>query len=183
MACKIYDVVTAVEALPESGIHVGMIGTIVDVYPDGKVEVEFCGENGETIAMVPLRPSQIALEDIHKAASKVSYPAPMRATEDATLENLEDAASRWERSVGYFESGFDCLEEYTHDLFERECLHGVLNGSASLNLAVPDALKTRIEAADKRFVELTFEVEHPVWGGAKEYDKIIFWYYYRQLIK
>lgn len=98
---------------------------------------------------------------------------------DVTLENLEDAVSRWERSVNYFGTGFDCAEEYTHDLFERECLHGVLNGFACQSLAVPDALKERVATADKRFVELTREVEHDVWGSSRHYDKEIFWYYYR----
>lgn len=68
MAIKLFDVVTAAEALPESGIRAGMTGTVVDVYPDGNVEVEFCNQDGETLAMVPLRPSQIKLADIRKAA-------------------------------------------------------------------------------------------------------------------
>lgn len=68
MAYKTYDVVTAVEALSEFGISAGMTGTVVDVYPDGEVEVEFCGENGETLALVPLRSSQVTFAGIRKTA-------------------------------------------------------------------------------------------------------------------
>lgn len=70
MAYKLFDVVNAAAVLPEFGIHAGMTGTVVDVYPNGEVEVEFCNKNGETIAMVPLRPSQIALADSAKPPEK-----------------------------------------------------------------------------------------------------------------
>jgi len=68
MDYKLYDVVTATAELPESGISAGMTGAIVDIYPDGEIEVEFCNKNGDTIAMAPLRLSQIAPADIQKAA-------------------------------------------------------------------------------------------------------------------
>lgn len=66
MAYKLFDVVTATKALPESGISAGMTGAIVDVYPDGEVEVEFCNKDGEAIAMLPMQLSQIALLDSAK---------------------------------------------------------------------------------------------------------------------
>jgi hypothetical protein len=108
---------------------------------------------------------------------------PMCEPEEVTLASLEDAIAHWEKSVGYFSAGFDCSDEYTHDLFARDLLHGVLNGFASRKLDVPDALKTRVVAADKRFVEMSFEIENHVWGSSCIYDKTIFWYYYRWLIK
>lgn len=106
-----------------------------------------------------------------------------REPEAMTLEYLEDAVSRWERSVSYFDTDFDCSDEYTHDLSMRECLHDVLNRFEAQSLTVPDVLKARIDAADKRFIELTVEVEHSVWGGFESYDKETFWYYYRWPIK
>ena len=72
MAYKLFEVVTTTEALPEFGISAGMVGVIVDVYPDGEFEVEFCNKDGETIAMVPLRPSQIALADSAKPPEKLA---------------------------------------------------------------------------------------------------------------
>lgn len=68
MIYKLYDEVTAVKALPDIGISAGMAGVVVDVYPDGEVEVEFCNATGETLALVPLNASQIALVEIRKAA-------------------------------------------------------------------------------------------------------------------
>jgi len=108
---------------------------------------------------------------------------PVCEQEEVTLARLEEAVSRWERSVVYIAAGFDCSDEYTHDLFAREVLHGVLNGFDSRKLAVPDALKARIAGADKQFMALTFELEHHVWGSFKHYDKTIFWYYYRWPLK
>lgn len=111
-------------------------------------------------------------------------PEPMCEPEDVTLASLEDAVAHWEKSVSYIESGLDDdPDEYTHDLFARDGLHGVLNGFATQGLAVPTGLKTRIDAADKRFIELTYEIETHVWGSSDIYDKNIFWYYYRWLIK
>lgn len=107
----------------------------------------------------------------------------MCSPEEVTLSDLEQVVSSWERSVGYFEAGFDCSEEYTHDLMVREELHGILNGFAARNIAVPEEVRSRIAAADKRYIELTFEIEQHVWGTHHIYDKAIFWYYYRWLSK
>ena len=74
----------------------------------------------------------------------MTEPEPMCLPEEATLASLEKVVSAWEKSAGYFEAGFDCSEEYTHDLMAREELHGVLNGFSSQNMVVPDALKARV---------------------------------------
>lgn len=113
----------------------------------------------------------------------MNEPEPRCQPEDVTLASIEDAVSRWESSVHSIGAGFDCSEEYTHDLFERYCLHGVMNGCANQNLTVPDALKARIEAADQRFIQLTFEIDHHVWGSFDNYDRNLFWYYYRWPLK
>lgn len=68
MKFNLFDMVVVNLALPDFGIHSGMIGTIVDAYPDGEFEVEFCNDKGETLALVPLLASQIALPEIRKAA-------------------------------------------------------------------------------------------------------------------
>lgn len=56
--------------------------------------------------------------------------------EEVALESLEEATAYWERSVRYIEEGFDYSddhEEYTHDLFSRDVLHGILNGLQARN--------------------------------------------------
>lgn len=110
-------------------------------------------------------------------------PEPVCEPEEVTTANLGDAVAHWEKSVGSIAVGFDCSDEYTHDLFSRDILHGVLHGFESKNLAVPEELKARIDEADKRFVELTYEIKNHVWGNFDEYDKACFWYYYRWPLK
>ncbi len=66
---KLLDVVTAIVDLPDYGVVVGMIGTIVEVY-DGAVEVEFCDDEGVTVAMLPMLSSQIAPFDYSKSSDK-----------------------------------------------------------------------------------------------------------------
>ncbi len=59
MTSELQDIVLAVD-LPEHGLEVGDIGTVVLVHGDGKgYEVEFVTLDGETVAVVSLFPSQI----------------------------------------------------------------------------------------------------------------------------
>lgn len=122
-------------------------------------------------------------EDKRRPVDPVSEPEPLCRPEDVTLEHLESEVSDWEQFVCSIEAGFDCADEYTHALLNREFLHGLLNGFARHNPAVPDVLKARIAAADKGFIELTRELDSDVWGSGRTYDKSIFWYYYRWPVK
>lgn len=56
-----FDVVTLTVDLPGENLHRGMTGTIVDVYshPSEAYEVEFCDDEGRTIAQLALTPEQI----------------------------------------------------------------------------------------------------------------------------
>ena len=53
--------VRARSALPEHGIEAGALGAVVHVFtrPQRAYEVEFCDDQGETIAMVPLKADQL----------------------------------------------------------------------------------------------------------------------------
>lgn len=55
------DVVTLAEDLPNEGFTKGMIGTIVMVFetPELGYLIEFCAEEGKTIAMPALLPTQL----------------------------------------------------------------------------------------------------------------------------
>lgn len=57
-----FDVVILAEDLPEEGLAKGMIGTIVVVFENPTLAylVEFCDEEGRTIALPDLLPEQIA---------------------------------------------------------------------------------------------------------------------------
>lgn len=55
------DVVTLAEDLPNEGLTKGMVGTIVMVFenPELSYLVEFCDEEGKTLAMPALLPTQL----------------------------------------------------------------------------------------------------------------------------
>lgn len=57
-----FDVVILAEDLPEEGLTKGMIGTIVVVFENPTLAylVEFCDEEGRTIALPDLLPEQVA---------------------------------------------------------------------------------------------------------------------------
>ncbi len=61
MNYKHFDVIETIVDFPEYGIRAGGIGTIVDVYPDGELEVEFADKAGETVAIFAVAREQIKL--------------------------------------------------------------------------------------------------------------------------
>jgi len=61
---KLLDVVALVEDIPAHKLRRGEVGTVVDIFSDGALEVEFSDEDGQTYAELALEPSQIVL--LHK---------------------------------------------------------------------------------------------------------------------
>ncbi len=55
---ELFDVVELLVTLPESNLHQGVRGAIVDCYDDGNYEVEFSDRSGETIALSTLSTEQ-----------------------------------------------------------------------------------------------------------------------------
>ena len=55
---ELFDVVELLVTLPESNLHQGTRGAIVDCYDDGNYEVEFSDRSGETIALCTLSVEQ-----------------------------------------------------------------------------------------------------------------------------
>lgn len=165
-------------------IHYGY-GVVSEVLSDGTACVDFklCGKRRlETRSFNAWQATE--KDKSWEPRQPEAEPEPICEPEEVTVENLEDAVSHWETAIGYIESGLDAdADEYTHDLFSRDILHGVLNGFVSQKLAVPEELEARIKVADKRFIELTFEIDNHVWGSNAIYDKTTFWYYYRWPVK
>lgn len=63
------DTVKLLKDIPEHGLHIGQVGTVLEVFsrPSPAYLVEFCNEDGETIVMIPLLENQISLEwSIHQ---------------------------------------------------------------------------------------------------------------------
>ncbi|MBD1925433.1 DUF4926 domain-containing protein [Trichocoleus sp. FACHB-90] len=55
---ELFDVIELLVNLPEYNFETGVRGAIVDCYPDGKYEVEFTNEEGETEVLCPLSSNQ-----------------------------------------------------------------------------------------------------------------------------
>jgi len=64
MKFSLFDVVILNADLPEQGLVKGMTGAIIDVYssPSVAYEVEFCDQQGRTIASLALTPEQLQLK-------------------------------------------------------------------------------------------------------------------------
>ncbi|GKW26029.1 hypothetical protein PEC311524_36230 [Pectobacterium carotovorum subsp. carotovorum] len=54
---SLFDVVSLKNDLPEEGLKKGMLGAIVHIYnePSSAYEIEFCDDNGETLAWITLK--------------------------------------------------------------------------------------------------------------------------------
>lgn len=61
MEFSLFDAVILNTDLPDEGLVKGMTGAIIDVYssPSMAYEVEFCDQQGRTIASVALAPEQL----------------------------------------------------------------------------------------------------------------------------
>ena len=53
------DVVALTEDLPERGLRLGQVGTVVEALAPGVFEVEFADNEGKTYATAPLRTEQL----------------------------------------------------------------------------------------------------------------------------
>ncbi|HET7842771.1 MAG TPA: DUF4926 domain-containing protein [Xanthomonadales bacterium] len=63
MKPRLLDVVELLEPQPRAGLAAGRLGTIVEelTHPHEAYEVEFCDEDGRTVAQLALRPTQFAI--------------------------------------------------------------------------------------------------------------------------
>lgn len=59
---NVYQVVELAVDLPHERLRAGIVGTIVDDYPDSpEYEVEFADDQGRTVALTALRADQLRL--------------------------------------------------------------------------------------------------------------------------
>lgn len=61
MSYSQFDVVTLAVDLLDGNLRRGMNGVVIDVYhqPDEAYEVEFCDDEGKTLALLALTPEQL----------------------------------------------------------------------------------------------------------------------------
>ncbi|MFP9443048.1 DUF4926 domain-containing protein [Pectobacterium brasiliense] len=57
MVFSLFDVISLKNDLPDEGLKKGMLGTIVHIYDDPSLayDIEFCDDNGETLAWITLK--------------------------------------------------------------------------------------------------------------------------------
>ncbi|QQG27112.1 DUF4926 domain-containing protein [Pectobacterium carotovorum] len=65
---SLFDVIYLKNDLPEKGLKKGMLGTIVHIYdePSPAYDIEFCDDNGETLAWITLTPDCFSKVDFKK---------------------------------------------------------------------------------------------------------------------
>jgi hypothetical protein len=56
---KLLDTVALIEALPQNGLHLGQVGTIVEILAPDVYEIDFSDNNGQTYALQTLHTSQL----------------------------------------------------------------------------------------------------------------------------
>lgn len=65
---KLFDVVALTEELPEKGLTIGQVGTIVEQLAPDVFEIEFSGLDGKTYAMAAV-PANRLIRLIHEPAA------------------------------------------------------------------------------------------------------------------
>lgn len=59
MTLKNLECVVLKRAVPENGLRKGDVGTVVETYPNGGLEVEFVTATGSTVAVVTLNEADV----------------------------------------------------------------------------------------------------------------------------
>lgn len=145
-----------------------------------RVDFKYLGERYVDPEGFDVRFAKEGDEDWNPLLPPEPFPEPLCKPSEASIEYLAAAIDRWAASVRGFSHGFDCSEEYQHDLMDREVVHGVLNGLQQSGVSVPAELQMRLDEADRWFMELTKD-DQGVWHDSSRYDRKIFWYYFRWL--
>ncbi len=58
---KLFDVVAILTDIPQQQVRRGMVGTVVEELSNNHYLVEFCNQDGETLALVPLNETDVLL--------------------------------------------------------------------------------------------------------------------------
>lgn len=93
-----------------------------------------------------------------------------------TTEALAKAIADWEQSVEEILKGWDCEDEYHHDLHYRHTLQALLDQPGC---PLSTALQQRLKTADDRFREATETFPYCLgnWAGTLDADR--HWYLFR----
>lgn len=99
---ELFDAIELLVDLPEENLCAGVRGAIVECYDDGKYEVEFTSEEGETLALCTLSPEEFIV--VWKAKTKSWLPvseqiaaAINHLSEERRQEVLDFARSLYQR--------------------------------------------------------------------------------------
>ncbi|MDP8568711.1 hypothetical protein [Methylophilus aquaticus] len=113
--------------------------------------------------------------------------APEPFDENASLDDLAQAIDGWSEIVKRLD-GHAKEDLIKHDLFARECLHGLINGLKMQGVAIPSALLDKLVQADQFFIDHSIALAPPRLTGlnAVAPDSVVtvqdldaFWYEYR----
>jgi hypothetical protein len=78
------------------------------------------------------------------------------------LEELKEAMAHWNEAVKWIAKGWDCIEEYTHDLSSREDLQDLLDKFLSGD-TLPQDIAEEIAQIDNEFISVTEKSDLCVW--------------------
>lgn len=100
---ELFDVVELLTNMSEQKLRAGMQGAIVEVYDDAYA-VEFANEDGETVELLALKPTQFVV--VWRAASKSWVPVAEKVEalvaalpEEALAEVFDCARSAYSRQI------------------------------------------------------------------------------------
>lgn len=83
---ELFDIIELIVNLPEHQQFIGNQGTIVECFEDGKYEIEFSNEEGETIAQCALSPDKFMVVWQSKTKQWVSISDKI----DTVINNLSE---------------------------------------------------------------------------------------------
>jgi hypothetical protein len=106
------DVVELVQPLPDEQLPLGAQGTVLEAYGDGRFEVEFINDAGETIALTPLTTEQFIVvwqadrqewvslgEQVAQIVNRLPAPADAEVLDFARFLSLRQTGAAYRQAA------------------------------------------------------------------------------------
>lgn len=125
-------------------------------------------------------------------AAPIGIPFPDAA--EGEVPEMRGMLLDWEQAVRWIARGWDCIDEYTHELWTRLLLEEAFDLCRSQGVALPASYLRRLAAVDRAFTHVTRDSERcclmmghvRIEHGAdlyrrqeSEYPRRKFWFLYR----
>ena len=103
----------------------------------------------------PLNPMQVIRLRASWPVGLIGIRPPDEA--ESGIPTMRGSLLHWEEAVRQIARGWDCLDEYTHDVWARLLLAEDLDECRALGIELPPSYLRRLDSVDRAFKRITYD--------------------------